>query len=346
MAENLRTMPYCAALPKRHAGYRRSACLGRTNPHFELLMSRVNPTGSGGHPRNPVPSASRGSGASHGLNREEIIANDTGTLANRCGLILVHRPTAAHGGKLLGSSLAPRRQHRLRCRRVLLDPIDGLPTEVCCLGDGTDSEMLVEHCAHDVELRAHIRRLPAFIPDLGLLLGMGNASLPRGLDGFSRCARWYIAHFDDGRADKEAHLAAIQETGGKSEYRHDGFTSFFAVYELLSNRGRKVKAALKPAEKGQTKAKAVGPRNITQKQKLVFLQNDNAKLVNVVLSLDPKHPVLSEINRSILPESAPTPDLGGRCGLAGSTKKATTRRKAAASKELGDQADGDRLAVD
>ena len=46
-------------------------------------------------------------------------------------------------------------------------------------------------------------------------------------------AKWYVAHFDDGRADKEAHLAEIQQTGGKCEYRHDGFTSFNAVYELL-----------------------------------------------------------------------------------------------------------------
>jgi hypothetical protein len=39
--------------------------------------------------------------------------------------------------------------------------------------------LLVKHCAHDVELFAGIRRLTAFVPDLGLLLGVCDASLLR-----------------------------------------------------------------------------------------------------------------------------------------------------------------------
>jgi hypothetical protein len=169
----------------------------------------------------------------------------------------------------------------------------------------------------------------------------------KNADNYINLARWYVAHFDDGRTDKETHLAAIRQNGGRCEYRHDGNTSFNAVYELLSKRARKVKAESKPAKKGQSKAKAVKAPKITQRQRLVLLANDNAKLVSVVQSLDPKHPILSEINRSILPEQKQVPSPAKPKPSGGvAAKKASARKKAAAPKRVGDQAEGDRLAAD
>ena len=132
----------------------------------------------------------------------------------------------------------------------------------------------------------------------------------KSADNYINLSRWYVAHFDDGRADKESHLAAIQQNGGRCEFRHDGFTSFNAVYELLSKRARKVKAALKPAKKGKATPKPEKPQKLTQKQQFILLRNDNQKLVQVVQSLDPQHPVLAEVNMSILPEGKPTLDVG------------------------------------
>jgi hypothetical protein len=156
----------------------------------------------------------------------------------------------------------------------------------------------------------------------------------KNADNYVNLAKWYIAHFDDGTADKEAHLAAIKQAGGRCEYRHDGFTSFNSVYELLSKRARKVKAASMPAKKGRTKAKATKPPKISQKQKLVLLVNDNAKLVRAVQSLDPKHPILSEINMSILPEGKSKPDLKQRKRSGGSPAKKPMKGKKAATPEV------------
>jgi hypothetical protein len=172
-------------------------------------------------------------------------------------------------------------------------------------------------------------------------------------DNYIALSRWYVAHFDDGCSDKEAHLAEIKETGGKSRYRHDGYTSFNAVYELLSIRSRKMKAASKPAKDDRTKAKAAKPLKITQKQKLVLLENDNAKLVRAVRSLDPQHPVLTEVKMSILPETKPARDIGKqkRSGGAAATK-AEKGKKPPADGQVGDnqptpdQVMDDRLAAD
>jgi hypothetical protein len=122
-------------------------------------------------------------------------------------------------------------------------------------------------------------------------------------------AKWHVAYFDAGRADKEARLVTIQQDGGKCVYRHDGYTGFNAVLETLSKRATKVKAASKPAEKGQRTAKTAKPPKIIQKQKLVLLQTDNVKLLRAVQSFDPKHSILNEVNMSILPEGKPVRDV-------------------------------------
>jgi hypothetical protein len=180
-------------------------------------------------------------------------------------------------------------------------------------------------------------------------LGMSR----KGADNYINLSKWYVAHFDDGRADKEAHLAAIQQDGGKCEYRHDGYTSFMAVYELLSIRSRKVKAASKPAKKGATKAKAVKSPKISQRQKLVLLENDNAKLVRAVQSFDAKHPVLAEINVSLLPDSPPARDVvPQKRSRSSSAKKPAKGRKPPTHGQAGDnqptpdQVVDDRLAAD
>ena len=67
-------------------------------------------------------------------------------------------------------SLPPNRQHCLRSGRVLLDPVDCLPTEIGDFRDGADALLLVEHRANDVELCAGVAWLTAFVFDLGLLL--------------------------------------------------------------------------------------------------------------------------------------------------------------------------------
>jgi hypothetical protein len=161
----------------------------------------------------------------------------------------------------------------------------------------------------------------------------------KNADNYINLSKWYVAHFDDGRADKQAHLAAIKETGGKVEYRHDGITSFNAVYEILSKRARKVKTALKPHKAGET-TKVPKPKKLTQKQTLLVLRNDNTKLFRAVQSIDPKHPVLSEINLSILPEGRPTSDQtrsnGSPAQKVGKSKKTATA----------DQTADDRLAAD
>jgi hypothetical protein len=172
-------------------------------------------------------------------------------------------------------------------------------------------------------------------------------------DNIINVAKWYVAHFDDGCADKEAHLAEIKQTGGKCEYRHDGFTSFNAIYELLSKRARKVKAELKPAKEGQGKPKTSKPRKLTQKQQFVLLQNDNQKLIHVVKGFDPKHPILSEINVSILPETQQETDAGKPKRSGTSTtkkpakgKKATTDGQPKDTQPTPDQVVDDRLAAD
>jgi hypothetical protein len=180
-------------------------------------------------------------------------------------------------------------------------------------------------------------------------LGMSR----KNADNYINLSRWFVAHFDDGRADKEAHLAAIQQDGGKCEYRHDGYTSFNAVYELLSKRARKVKAASKPAKKSDKKPMGSKPLKITQKQKLVLLESDNAKLVRAVQSLDPKHPVLAEVNISILSETQPARDVGKpkRSGTS-SAKKPAKGKKTPTDGQVGDnqptpdQVMDDRLAAD
>jgi hypothetical protein len=181
-------------------------------------------------------------------------------------------------------------------------------------------------------------------------LGMSR----KNADNYVNLAKWYVAHFDDGRADKEAHLSAITQNGSRCEYRHDGYTSLNAVMELLSKRARKVKA-LKPAEENVKKPKASKPPKITQKQKLVLLENDNAKLVRAVQSLDPKHPVLAEVNLSILPDTQPKPDVGKqkRAGGApakkvgaGKSKKVASGGQVADTRPTPDQAMDDRLAAD
>jgi hypothetical protein len=180
-------------------------------------------------------------------------------------------------------------------------------------------------------------------------LGMSR----KNADNYINISKWFVAHFDDGRADKEAHLAAIQKDGGKCEYRHDGYASFNAVYELLSKRARKVKAALKPAKEGRTKAMAAKPPKITQKQKLMLLQSDNQKLIHVVKDFDPKHPILSEINVSLLPESQPARDVGKpKRSVGASAKKAAKGKKPPTDGQVGDnqptpdQVMDDRLAAD
>jgi hypothetical protein len=148
-------------------------------------------------------------------------------------------------------------------------------------------------------------------------------------DNIINVAKWYVAHFDDGRADKEAHLAEIKQTGGKCEYRHDGFTSLNAIYEMLSKRARKAKAALKPAKESKAKTKTSKPQKLTRKQELVLLQNNNAKLIQVVKSFDPKHPVLAEVNISILPEDLPKPDVAKQKPSGGLLAKKPTKVKKA-----------------
>jgi hypothetical protein len=141
----------------------------------------------------------------------------------------------------------------------------------------------------------------------------------------------------------------IKESGGKCEYRHNGFTSFNAVYELLSKQARKVKAALKPAKDAKGTAKVAKAPRVTQKQRLALLQNDNQKLVQVVQSFDPQHPILSEINVSILPETQPKPDLkqqkrarGATAKKAGKAKEATVVTPDAIPDQVGGE---DRLAA-
>jgi hypothetical protein len=180
-------------------------------------------------------------------------------------------------------------------------------------------------------------------------LGMSR----KNADNYINLSKWYFAHFDHGKADKEAHIAEINKTGGKCEYRHDGYSSLNAVMELLSKRARKVKAASKPAKEGRTKAKAGKPPKITQKQKLILLENDNAKLVRAVRSLDPQHPVLTEVNMSILPETKPAPDVGKQKRSSGAAAtKAAKGKKPPTDGQVGDnqptpdQAVDDRLAAD
>ena len=174
-------------------------------------------------------------------------------------------------------------------------------------------------------------------------------------DNIINVAKWYVAHFDDGRADKEAHIAEIKQTGGKCEYRHDGFTSFNAIYELLSKQARKVKAASKPAKESRAKPKTTKPLKITQKQKLVLLENDNARLVRAIRSLDPQHPVLTEVNISILPDTQPARDVGRQKRSGGSpakkagvgkSKKAASGGQVSDIRPTPDQAMDDRLAAD
>jgi hypothetical protein len=168
----------------------------------------------------------------------------------------------------------------------------------------------------------------------------------KNADNYINLAKWHVAHFDAGRADKESHLAAIQQNGGRPEYRHDGFTSFNAVLEILSKRARKVKAETKPAKKDQAKAKTAKPLKITQKQKLFLLVNDNAKLVRAVQSLDPQHPVLAEVNMSILPEGKPTLVVGKPKRSGGSpAKKAVKGKKAAPPNPIPEQVADERLAA-
>jgi hypothetical protein len=174
-------------------------------------------------------------------------------------------------------------------------------------------------------------------------------------DNIINVAKWYVAHFDDGRADKEAHLAEIKQTGARSEYRHDGFSSFNAIYELLSKRARKVMAASKPRKEGEGKPKTSKPRKLTQKQQFILLRNDNQKLIHVVKGFDPQHPILTEINVSILPETQPKPDPvnGRRSGGspakkagAGKSKKAAPGGQTKDTQPTPDQAMDDRLAAD
>jgi hypothetical protein len=172
-------------------------------------------------------------------------------------------------------------------------------------------------------------------------------------DNYIALSRWYVAHFDDGCADKEAHLAEIKQTGGKCEYRHDGFTSFNAVYEMLSKRARKVKAELKPAKEGKAKPKATKPHKLTQKQQFIILRNDNQKLIHVVKSFDPQHPVLAEVHMSIPPETQPKPDTVKGKGSGGSPakkpvkgKKAPTGGQVVDTQPTPDPVGDDRLAAD
>jgi hypothetical protein len=169
----------------------------------------------------------------------------------------------------------------------------------------------------------------------------------KNADNYINLAKWYVAHFEDGRSDKEAHLAEIEQTGAKNKYRHDGYTSWNAVYELLSIRSRKVKAASKPAKKSDIKPKAAKPPKISQKQQLVPLQKDNAKLVQVVQSLDPQHPVLAEVNMSILPVTQPKPDVGKQKRSGGSpAKKAVKAKKGAVKPDaIPEQVGEERLAA-
>jgi hypothetical protein len=161
----------------------------------------------------------------------------------------------------------------------------------------------------------------------------------KNADNYINLSKWYVAHFDDGRADKQAHLAAIKGTGAKAEYRHDGITSFNAVYEILSKRARKVKTALKPHKAGET-TKVPKPKKLTQKQTFLVLRNDNTKLFRAVQIIDPKHPVLSEINLSILPEGRPTSEQTLSGGS--SAKKVGKSKKTATADQIAD----DRLAAD
>jgi hypothetical protein len=77
------------------------------------------------------------------------------------------------------------------------------------------------------------------------------------------------------------------------------------------------------------------------------LQNDNQKLVQVVQSLDPQHPILSEINMSILPETQPKPEVGKQKRSGGATvKKLVKAKKAAVTPDaIPDQPGEDRLAA-
>jgi hypothetical protein len=82
-------------------------------------------------------------------------------------------------------SLPPSRQNCLRSRRVLLNPVDRLPTEIGRLRDDADAPLLVEHRANEVELRTSVApRLAAFVFDLGPLLGVGDTRLLSSLGGF------------------------------------------------------------------------------------------------------------------------------------------------------------------
>jgi hypothetical protein len=71
----------------------------------------------------------------------------------------------------------------------LLDTINRLAAQVRSRGDDADALLLVEHRANDVELRAGVAWLATFVFDLGLLLGMGNASLLSSLGGFDLSLR-------------------------------------------------------------------------------------------------------------------------------------------------------------
>jgi hypothetical protein len=66
-----------------------------------------------------------------------------------------------------------------------------------------------------------------------------------------------------------------------------------------------------------------------------------------VQSLDPKHPILSEINVSILPETQPKPDTGKQKRAGGATaKKPVKAKKAAGTPDaIPDQVGEDRLAA-
>jgi hypothetical protein len=170
----------------------------------------------------------------------------------------------------------------------------------------------------------------------------------KNADNYINLSRWYVAHFEDGRADKEAHLAEIKQIGTKNKYRHDGYTSWNAVYELLSIRFRKVKAESKPHKDGKAKPKAAKPQKLTQKQQFILLRNDNAKLVEVVQSLDPQHPILGEINMLILPEAQPKPDpvKGKRSGGSPAKKVVRVKKGAVVTPDaIPEQVGEDRLAA-
>jgi hypothetical protein len=160
-------------------------------------------------------------------------------------------------------------------------------------------------------------------------------------DNYINLSKWYLAHFEAGKADKEAYLAN-RKPGDKQQYRHDGFTSFNAVLEILSKRARVVKAATKPAKKGNGKAKAPKPRKVSKKDKFDLFHRWSAKLYEVVKNSDPKNPVLAEIDTAILFDAEPA-------SLASQTEQpAVATAKPAAKQRKGDagQGGGDRLAAD